>query len=61
MALRPAWTIKEGIVVGKEFEFQWNGGFAITQKQKNIKNLHQSIEKSTGDAALKYLPEAWIR
>ena len=25
---------------------------AITQKQKNIKNLHQSIEKSTGDAAL---------
>ena len=52
MALRPAWTIKHGIVVGKEFEFQWNGGFAITQKQKNIKNLHQSIEKSTGDAAL---------
>ncbi len=52
MALRPAWTIKDGKVVGKEFEFQWNGGFAITQKQKNIKNLHQSIEKSTGDTAL---------
>ena len=42
MALRTAWTIKNGIVVGKEFEFQWMGGFAITQKQKNIKNLHQS-------------------
>ena len=48
MSLRPAWTIKNGIVIGKEFEFQWNGGFAITQKQKNIKNLHQSIEKNKG-------------
>lgn len=52
MAKRPAWTIKNGIVVREEFEFAWNGGFALSQKQKNISGLHQSIIDSTGGTAL---------
>ncbi|MDU1604961.1 MAG: hypothetical protein E6845_18560 [Clostridium sp.] len=43
MAKRPAWTIQDKEVVRKEFEFLWNGGFAISQKKKNIINLHNSI------------------
>ena len=43
MAKRPAWTIIENTVVEKSFEFAWNGGFAISQKRKNISALHHSI------------------
>jgi len=52
MAVRPAWSIKNGIVICREYEFEWNGGFVISQKQKNIRGLHQSIENNTGDKAL---------
>ena len=52
MANRPAWTIRNGKVLCEEFEFQWNGGFAVTQKQKNIKALHQAILDTTGGRAL---------
>lgn len=52
MATRPAWTIKDGIVVREDFEFAWNGGFAVTQKQKNIHALHQAINAAKGEAAL---------
>lgn len=43
MAQRPAWTIKDDFIHVEYFEFQWNGGFALSQKQKNINNLHQAI------------------
>lgn len=43
MAQRPAWTINENCVQEKLFEFAWNGGFAVSQKRKNISALHQSI------------------
>ena len=43
MAKRPAWTIENNCVVCREFEFEWNGGFALVQKQKNIEALHNSI------------------
>lgn len=52
MAKRPAWTISEDSVICKEFEFEWNGGFAIKQKQKNIENLHASIFTDTKKNAL---------
>ena len=44
MAQRPAWTIKNGKVVCQNFSFEWNPGFAVSQKQKNIKNLHDAIK-----------------
>ncbi len=52
MATRPSWTIHNGKVICKSFEFQWNGGFAITQKQKNIVNLHQAIKNVCNESAL---------
>ena len=33
-------------------EFTWNGGFAITQKQKNITALHESFHKQFPDHQL---------
>ena len=52
MAIRPAWSIIDGKVKSKEFEFAWSGGFAISQKQKNIKALHQAIREVTEENAL---------
>ena len=52
MATRPAWKIKDNKIICKEFEFEWNGGFAIKQKQKNIENLHASIFMDTKKNAL---------
>lgn len=52
MATRPAWTIKNGKVMREDFDFAWNGGFAITQKQKNINALHAAIREAKGEEAL---------
>ena len=52
MAKRPAWSVSNDSVICKEFEFEWNGGFAIKQKQKNIENLHASIFADTKKKAL---------
>ncbi len=52
MAKRPAWSIRNNRVICKEFDFKWNSGFAITQKQKNIENLHNSIIKETNESVL---------
>ncbi len=52
MAKRPAWTIKENRVAEESFEFIWNGGFAVSQKRKNISALHQSIRSACGQTAL---------
>lgn len=46
MAKRPAWTIENDHVICEEFEFEWNGGFALVQKQKNIDALHASIRQT---------------
>ena len=43
MANRPAWHIVDVQVKSEEFEFKWNGGFAVSQKRKNITALHDSI------------------
>ena len=52
MAKRPAWTIRNGHVVREEFDFSWNSGFALSQKQKNIRALHHAIMEKTGETAL---------
>lgn len=52
MAERPAWTLREGKVQREAFSFAWNGGFAVTQKQKNIRGMHQAILDRTGQRAL---------
>lgn len=46
MAERPAWTITNNRVQMKMFNFKWNSGFALIQKQKNIYNLHKEIYNS---------------
>lgn len=52
MASRPAWTIRDGKVTAEYFDFDWNGGFAVVQKQKNITALHQAIKEKYKEDAL---------
>lgn len=52
MATRPAWTVKNNTVICEQYVFTWNGGFSITQKQKNIRALHQAIKDAYGQTAL---------
>ena len=52
MALRPAWAYHKGRVIKCDFEFEWSGGFAVSQKQKNIAALHNAIMKKYGETAL---------
>ena len=52
MAVRPAWRYHGGIVEICDFEFQWNGGFAVSQKRKNIAALHGAIMRRFGENAL---------
>ncbi len=52
MAKRPAWSIKNDKVICREFDFKWNSGFSIIQKQKNIANLHESIIEKTKESVL---------
>ncbi len=52
MASRPAWSVEGDFVVSNSFDFEWNGGFAISQKRKNINNLHNEIKAKTGKKAL---------
>lgn len=46
MAKRPAWSVQDDVVICENFDFMWSGGFSITQKQKNIRALHQSMQCS---------------
>ena len=50
MALRPAYFIKDGKVVRKDYDFEWFSGFAVTQKQKSIASLHNSVISSDSEA-----------
>jgi len=52
LASRPAWSMENGYVRCKQFEFVWNGGFALVQKQKNVKALHETIMAVEGERAL---------
>ena len=46
MAKRPAFFIKQGKVVSEIYSFEWFPGFAISQKQKSIESLHNTIMKA---------------
>ncbi len=52
MASRPAWSVDGDVIISKSFEFEWNGGFAVSQKRKNINNLHNEIKEKTKTKAL---------
>lgn len=43
MAIRSVYYIKDNIVVIENFNVKWASGLALSQKQKNIKNLHHAI------------------
>ena len=36
MAIRPAWCLSDGHVLVESFNFDWNPGFAPSQKKKNV-------------------------
>ena len=50
MAIRPAYFIKDGKVVRKDYDFEWFSGFAVTQKQKSIASLHETIKSSDSES-----------
>ena len=43
MAERPAFTIDHGKVITKMYSFEWFPGFSLSQKQKSIESLHNTI------------------
>lgn len=50
MAKRPVFFSENGIVKHTEIEFQWFAGFAVSQKQKSIKALHDAIREKYPNA-----------
>ena len=52
MASRPAWTYDRKRVSKCSFEFDWNAGLSVSQKQKNIAALHSAIKRQKGEDAL---------
>ena len=51
MAERPAWKLTN-YVKRELFSFDWNGGFAVSQKKKNINNLHSAIRRKYNEPVL---------
>ena len=43
MAIRPAFSIKNGKIINDDYEFQWFSGFSLAQKQRSIDALHNAI------------------
>ena len=46
MAKRPAFFVSQGKVISEIYSFEWYSGFAVSQKQKSIKSLHNAIKKA---------------
>ena len=61
MAKRPAWSVQDDVVICENFDFMWSGGFSITQKQKNIRALHQSIYEMKHEKALEVSSKSEVR
>ncbi len=61
MAKRPAWSVRDDVVICENFDFMWSGGFSITQKQKNIRALHQSIYEMKHEKALEVSSKSEVR
>ena len=47
MASRPGFYILNSQVTSKNASFEWAGGFAVSQKKKNVDRLHSSLGKSS--------------
>lgn len=45
MASRPMFYVSDGSVRKKDIDFTWYSGFAVSQKQKSIRSLHENIRK----------------
>ena len=43
MATRPGFYILNGQVTCKKGDFEWAGGFAVSQKKKNVARLHEAL------------------
>ena len=43
MATRPGFYILNGKVTWKKGDFEWAGGFAVSQKKKNVARLHEAL------------------
>ena len=50
MAKRPAFFVRQGKVISEMYSFEWYSGFAVSQKQKSIKSLHNEIMKANINA-----------
>ena len=50
MAFRPAYFIQNEKIMCRNFEFEWFGGFALSQKQKCITAFHHSIKTANNSA-----------
>ena len=50
MAKRPAFFVNQGKVISEMYSFEWYSGFAVSQKQKSIKSLHNAIIKADVNA-----------
>jgi len=48
MATRSVYFIKGNSVCKDDIQIKWESGFAYSQKQKNIENLHEAISKKYG-------------
>ena len=50
MANRPYFVVddKPPFVIEKDIEFKYEAGFALSQKQKSVRNLHASIKQREG-------------
>ena len=51
MAERPVFFIDEECVRKRLYEFEWFSGFAVSQKQKSIKSLHQAVKRRDPSAS----------
>lgn len=63
MANRPAWryNLEKNIIEKTSYEFVFNAGFAVVQKQKNIKALHEQIGGKTLEVSTKSFDEIGIK
>ena len=57
MAIRPGFTIKDGKIISVNANFDWSGGFALSQKQKNISKLHAALGKPSLEVSTKSTSE----
>ena len=53
MTSRPGFYIFNNQVTSKNAEFEWAGGFAISQKRKNVTRLHSSLGKTCLEVSTK--------